>query len=145
MASKLEWNGKQRLDEIEKAMEVALDEAAEVVENEIRTSMPGAGAQVVPGTGGDGKVKAKFIPSNPGNPPGVRKSGEDSKWLQASITRERPRRLTRLVGTPVDYAEYLEKGTSKMPERPFLLPGLKASRKRAGRRFRKVLKQRANL
>ena len=63
-------------------------------------------------------------PSRPGQPP-ARESGE----LLLSIRIEMDdNRLGARVGSNLDYASYLELGTRRMAERPFLLPALERAR-----------------
>lgn len=51
----------------------------------------------------------------------------DTGRLRASITRDAD--LTgAIVGTNVEYAPFVELGTSKQPAQPFLVPGLMNSR-----------------
>lgn len=62
----------------------------------------------------------------------------DTGQLQASITSEVDG-LTGSVGTNVEYAPYVELGTSKMSAQPFLLPSLEANRSKIERCFEKLL------
>ena len=69
-------------------------------------------------------VKRSFVtsPSPPGGPPGV-----DTGRLRTSITHEVEETINEIVGrvgTNLDYAIFLEYGTSRMAARPFLRPGL---------------------
>ena len=57
-------------------------------------------------------------PSQPGQPPAV-----DTGRLRASITH-RIEGNVAFVGTTVEYAAYLEYGTSRIEPRPFLHPAL---------------------
>ncbi len=117
-------NSKPFLTKLEREVENALDPTGDFLAQTIQDQMPGAGASVVEGTGGDTGVKGKYIPSNPGNPPGVR-----SNRLKGSITSQKAGKLRRAVGTNVGYARHLEFGTSKMAARPFMDPGLEAAKK----------------
>lgn len=60
-----------------------------------------------------GKAYGKHIASAPGESPAV-----DSSNLTGSITTIMESSLEAKVGTPVEYALYLEDGTSKMEARP---------------------------
>lgn len=53
-------------------------------------------------------------PSAPGNPPGVRSHSLQQNWLP------RPTASSAVIESQVDYAGYLEHGTSKMAARPFV-------------------------
>jgi HK97 gp10 family phage protein len=90
-----------------------LDRATQFLDAKITELMPGQGAGVIAGTGGNTGVRAKYIPSNPGSPPGVR-----TNRLRGSITNAQIGPLKWAAGTNVSYARALEFGTSKMPARP---------------------------
>lgn len=62
----------------------------------------------------------------------------DTGQLQASITSEVDG-LVGSVGTNVEYAPYVELGTSTMSAQPFLLPSLEANRSKIERCFEKLL------
>ena len=140
MASKLDWDGDEVLADFERAVSVALRDTSDLVASRIRRTMPGQGASVRQGTGGDTKRRAVYTPSNPGQPPGVR-----SETLQSSVVNEMLTPTRAIIGTNQPYAKHLEFGTRNMSKRPFLLPGFKKSRKRAVSRFRKVLAQQAGI
>ena len=113
------------LKKLEAAADVAVGYAAERLVQGIQDTMPGQGAAVVEGTGGDTGIKGEYIASNPGQPPGVR-----TARLKNSIASVKTgQKMQRAVGTNVNYALPLEKGTSKMAPRPFMSPGLEASKK----------------
>ena len=57
--------------------------------------------------------------------------------LKRSITHEFRGKHTVAVGSNVEYAPYVELGTSKMTAKPYLRPALEANRKE----IRKLLKQ----
>lgn len=54
-------------------------------------------------------------PSKPGNPPHA-----DTGKLMQTVFADVVSDERAIVGSPLDYAEYLEKGTAKMDARPFL-------------------------
>lgn len=97
----------------------ALDAATLFLSTAMAESMPGEGAAVVAGTGGDTGRRAKYIPSTPGQPPGVR-----TNRLRGSMAHARIGTLRWAAGTNVSYAKHLEFGTSKMAARPFMRPAL---------------------
>lgn len=68
---------------------------------------------------GERMVKQSFGSgvSRPGQSPGV-----DTGTLRNSINVSTPKRLTRSIGTGVDYAIYLEFGSRKMAARPYMVP-----------------------
>jgi len=134
--AELDWDGEQVLREIERESEKALNAAAEVVRTGVVKTMPGKGAGVVTGTGGDTGIRGKYRASNPGQPPGIR-----SGRLVNSISNEKAGRLRRAVGTNVSYAPHLEYGTSKMAARPFMGLGLSRSRDKAIKVFRSTLRK----
>jgi len=113
----------------------ALDAATQFAADKSARSMPGAGANVFPGTGGDTGVRARYIPSSPGQPPGVR-----TNRLRGSLTNARIGTLRWAFGTNVEYARAQEFGTSKMPARPFLRPVINMHRAAIGRVFNARLK-----
>lgn len=61
----------------------------------------------------------------------------DTGTLKRSITHEFRGKHTVAVGSNVEYAPYVELGTSKMSARPYLRPALEANR----REIRRLLKQ----
>ena len=69
---------------------------------------------------GERYVKQSFgtSPSSPGDPPGV-----DTGNLRNSINVQRVKQLVRSINTgAVEYAIYLEYGTSRMAARPYMRP-----------------------
>jgi HK97 gp10 family phage protein len=107
-----------------------LDTATQFLAAKMRESMPGAGAAVIQGTGGDTGVRARYVASTPGSPPGVR-TGQ----LRNSITNAKVDRLRWASGTNVAYAKHLEFGTADMPARPFMRPALRNNEAAIGRVF----------
>ena len=129
---------KQWLAKLEADVDVAVGAAGDFLSQTIQDTMPGQGAAVVAGTGGDTGVKAEYIPSSPGSPPGVR-----TNRLKGSISSNKTgKKMQREVGTNVNYAMPLERGTSKMPARPFMGPGLDLAKKPMLRVFLNTLKRR---
>lgn len=120
---------------LEKAADVGVGRAAEFLVQGIQDTMPGQGASVLPGTGGDSGVRGKYNPSNPGQPPGVRTAR--LKNSIASVKTGKP--MQREVGTNVSYALALEKGTSKMTQRPFMVVGLESSKRGMLAQFERVV------
>lgn len=68
---------------------------------------------------GEGYIKNSFTvsPSSPGEPPGV-----DTGTLKNSIKAEKLDTFSWAIGTKVDYAPFLEFGTTRMAPRPFMGP-----------------------
>jgi len=126
------WEGttKDWLKKLEKETDKAVGVAAETLVQEIQDSMPGAGASKA----GIGKT-ARYTPSTPGSPPGVRTSR-----LKSSVSSQRAGKLKRVVGTNVGYAEPQHFGTSKMPARPFMVLS-PSTRKRMLKRFTASLRR----
>lgn len=65
-----------------------------------------------------------------GTPESTGKKGYAGGRLRSSITNEMgvdALGLAAVVGTDVEYAAYVELGTSKMAAKPYLLPALKAA------------------
>lgn len=125
---------------VEAAAELGLDAATQYLAAKMTTSMPGAGAaRIERGTG----VAPKFIPSNPGQPPGVRSVGIRGRQTQLLRTRMFNGKVGVLrwaAGTDVDYAKHLEFGTRDMPARPFMRPALNNNHKGIAREFNKGFK-----
>ena len=96
--------GDEFFAQVERVLEDALESGAVRIQSSVQDTMPGAGAGVKPGTGGDTGVRARYIASTAGNPPGVR-----SNRLRGSIAIERTR-LRRRIGTNVEYARIQEFG-----------------------------------
>ena len=48
----------------------------------------------------------------------------DTGNLRNSITHQQTDETTELIGTPVEYAPYVELGTYKMSARPYLVPAV---------------------
>lgn len=129
---------KQWLAKFEKDVDIAVGAAADKLAQTVQDQMPGAGSAVIEGTGGSTGVRAKYIPSTPGAPPGVR-----TNRLKGGISANKTgKKMQRVVGTNVNYALALEKGTTKMPARPFMRPGLDAAKKPMLRVFINTLKRR---
>ena len=123
------------LEKLEAAADVAVGYAAEYLVQGIQDTMPGQGAAVVEGTGGDTGIKGEYIASNPGQPPGVR-----TARLKNSIASVKTgKKMQRAVGTNVQYALPLERGTQKMAPRPFMSTGLEASKKGMLAQFKRAM------
>lgn len=112
-----------------------LDAATQFGASKTRESMPGAGAAAIHGTGGKKGTIVAYIPSNPGQPPGVRSQGGNSERLRDSQTNARVGPMRWAWGSNVSYARALEFGTADMPARPFLRPALRNNRDAIGRVF----------
>ena len=125
------------LADLEVKADLAVATAAEFLTQGIQDTMPGAGASVQPGTGGDTGVKAQYTPSLPGNAPGVR-----TNRLKGSIASVKTgKKMQRSVGTNVGYARSLEFGSVKMESRPFMAPGLRNSKAGMLQQFKRVMKR----
>lgn len=135
MGVQYEDKSKEYLRKVEAAADGeggGLDRATVYLASKMANSMPGAGASVLPGTGGDTGVRAEYVPSRPGQPPGVR-----TNRLRGSLTNARVATLRWAAGTNVDYARHLEFGTVNMPPRPFMRPALRNNRAGIQREFNK--------
>jgi len=100
-----------------------LNNACVFLEGEVKRTLskPGTGRAYYKG-------RVRHIASSPGEPPAV-----DTGRLRASITHRVEREgkhFNGLVGTNVEYAKYLELGTSKIAPRPFLRPTLENNKQR---------------
>jgi len=92
--------GDEFFAQVEQVLEDALESGAVRIQSAVQNTMPGAGAQSIPGPGN----RLRHIPSTPGQPPGVRENR-----LRPSIAIER-KRLRRRIGTSVEYARIQEYG-----------------------------------
>lgn len=73
----------------------------------------------------DGSISGKgHIPSRPGEPPNA-----DTHALDRQIEAERTGPLTAAVNSNDPKSAWLERGTSRMAARPFMLPALTRERK----------------
>jgi phage gpG-like protein len=115
----LVWYGDERFSEIIARLEKNMPKACSVVEKEARENFS------VPGTG---RLYGKHRASAPGKPPAV-----DTDRLRSSITHEVEKigdDIIGRVGTNVIYSKWLEHGTSKMANRPWLFPAFERSKLR---------------
>lgn len=106
MSVRFEDNSAAFLRKLEAAVDKGVGAASEFLVQGIQDTMPGQGASVLPGTGGDTGVRGEYTPSNPGQPPGVR-----TARLKNSIASVKTgKAMQREVGTNVGYARIHEKG-----------------------------------
>jgi len=115
------------------AADKAVARVAAELASDAAGKMPGAGAAKMATRTG----RVKYIPSTPGQPPGVRNDD-----LRGSITWAKSGKLRYRVGTNVKYGRWLEFGTTgmggdtiRMPARPFLRPTLDEQRTGLGARI----------
>lgn len=135
MSVRFEDNSAAFLRKLEAAVDKGVGAASEFLVQGIQDTMPGQGASVLPGTGGDTGVRGEYTPSNPGNPPGVR-----TARLKNSIASVKTgKAMQREVGTNVGYAMPLERGTTKMDARPFMSTGLDASKRGMLAQFKRTV------
>jgi len=122
---RVRWNTKPFLAKLERHEQRQLDKAAITLQNYIKQSFGNSG---VTGTrSGASKKERAANRSKLGNPPNI-----DTGNLKRNISFAKPvgRPSVRQVGTgignakSVGYAMYLEFGTSRMWERPYLRPAL---------------------
>ncbi len=131
MSSNVNWYGDRVLSAAEKSVENGLtrlaNEIAQDARRSMRTTKSGVDYRV-----GSGDPRADWMPeewrerfktrsSAPYEAPAAQTGGAG---LQGSIQVEQDAPLSRKVGTNLSYGLYLEVGTSKMDERPYLRPAL---------------------
>jgi HK97 gp10 family phage protein len=114
MATKLKWFGDKAIQGMEQAVSLALEASALLVEGQAKNICP----------------VGKY-------PPG---SGRVGGNLRNSITHEVEGKEAK-VGTNVEYAPYVELGTSKMAAQPYLNPALEANKGNIKRIFADAIKK----
>jgi hypothetical protein len=125
MAAYHQWYGAEYRQLLEKEMVRRLSAAAIYLTSQIQAdiSQPGT-LRYQKGKHKSYSTVYQFTHSAPGNPP-YKQHG----YLRDSITYEViPQRLVARVGTPEDYGLYLEMGTRKMAQRPYLRRNLVLAR-----------------
>ncbi len=100
--------------DMQKAIDEGLEAAAFEASKLSARSMPGSGAAAIGKTPTGRNI---YRASTPGSPPGIR-----TGTLRNSIGFARIRRGVWGFGTNLKYGRFLELGTSRMAERPFLRP-----------------------
>jgi len=118
------------------AIDAGLRAAVTLAEDSVDASMPGAGAGFTLTRGG----KKKWIPSNPGQPPGVRRGG--AIGLKSTTSSGKVRPGVWRYGANAPHARALELGTSRMAPRPFLRPVLVRERVAMERAFTRTAARR---
>jgi hypothetical protein len=122
-ATKLDWNGEQRLSDVEKATIKRIETAAIQIQSAVKADMQAS-------TGGRRykRPARTHVASRPGEPPAV-----DTGTLVRSVQIDRSESRSKLrvfVGTGLKYAVYLAKGTGRMAPRPVWVPVLRRLRRR---------------
>ena len=119
MAKSLEWYGAQIEKKIERAIGKGLDRLAAQVQEKAKRSM--TETELDPSRDYRRKGNRRFVTASsaPYHPPAVQRGR-----LQKSVHIRRRGKYERQVGSRVPYALYLEVGTSRMIERPWLRPAL---------------------
>jgi len=135
MAGKLKWFGREVVAKIDAKQETALTKGSIMIINKAKELMrePKTGEDYR-GKGKKGKKSTsqfKTRSSAPGEAPAVQ-----TGRLRASLAFEQPKKLTRLIGSNLKKAFFLEKGTAKMKARPFLRPAYRRTRARIARLLR---------
>lgn len=120
MAVVLEWYGSQLMTKAEAATERGLTKLAGKIAQHSRDLMHGT-------KHGTKHKGLNFTSSAPYEAPAVQ-----TARLQNSVQVDDSVRMIRKIGTNLDYGLYLEVGTSKMIERPYLRPALYKYTGRAG-------------
>ena len=91
---------------LDQVVDQSVGAAGEFLAQTVQDQMPGGGASVKDGTGGDTGVRGEYTASSAGNPPGVR-----TNRLKSSITSQKTgKKKERSVGTNVEYARIHEFG-----------------------------------
>lgn len=115
MANNVEWSGDKFLSGLEKQMGDNLEKAAIYLKGKVKEAL-NRSEQYQRFVGDHGVWYKGEDPSSPGSPP-----KKITGTLQRSIAHEMgPDRKEAFVGSNIDYALFLELGTSKMAARPFL-------------------------
>jgi len=115
MANNVEWSGDKFLSGLEKQMGDNLEKAAIYLKGKVKEAL-NRSEQYQRFVGDHGVWYKGEDPSGPGSPP-----KKITGSLQRSVAHEMgPGRQEAFVGSNIDYALFLELGTSKMAARPFL-------------------------
>lgn len=115
----VKWFGDEVNRKIEKAIETGLDRLAAEVQEKAKRSM--TRTQLDPSRDYRRPGDRRFVTASsaPYHPPAVQRGR-----LQKSVHIRRRGKYERQVGSRLAYALYLEVGTSRMIERPWLRPAL---------------------
>ncbi len=140
------WHGDRVFKLATKANVVAMEKAAALVENYVKTHFTLQGTGAASKRTKSGK---KHRASAPGEPPAI-----DTGILRASMIHTVQKTALEVIGkvgtdiehiaakapagTDVNYGLYLELGTSKMAPRPYLRPALIATKKKVLNIFKKA-------
>ena len=111
--SRLKWNGAEVEEMLGRVEEAVAANAAVILSDEVAASMPGRGAGVKGKTASGRNI---YKPSDKFEPPGVR-----TGRLRSSIKAARTSAGKWIMRPGVEYAKFLELGTSKMADRNFML------------------------
>lgn len=138
---KIKWYGKIVFDKATEVNVRAMKKSAALVEGYAKQSVKKAGTgrlvtRYRPRTPGGKVSKYQHRVSAPGKPPAL-DMGNLMNSIQSRVTVGAAI-VKGEVGSDIDYALYLEIGTSKMAARPFLRPAVTANRRKINRIFREA-------
>jgi len=130
----------------------AIAKACFMVESDAKLSMRPGGGREYPRPGG--KIHRASVE---GKPPAVDtgrlRASISSNWKGSGMAKGKvegqakpedgvnqpSKEMTGVVGTNVEYADYLEFGTAKMGPRPYLRPALHRNEKKIAKMFKNIL------
>jgi HK97 gp10 family phage protein len=119
MAGNVQWSGDKFLSDVEKTLGENLEKAAIYYKSEVKKAL-NRSQERERYVGDAGVYYHGLDPSAPGEAP-----KKLTGYLQRSIAHEMSAdKQVAFVGSALDYAFFLEMGTSKMQARPFLRPTL---------------------
>ena len=126
MMAELKWYGDKAIQNMEQAISVALEAAGLLVHGQAVNLSPVG--QYPKGSGKvGGRLRNSLSYSTDGEVKGLNSSTGQKANLDDGV-KPNPDKNSVIIGTNVEYAPYVELGTSKMAAQPFLNPALEANK-----------------
>jgi HK97 gp10 family phage protein len=139
MATKLKWFGDKAIQGMEQAVSLALEAAGLLVHGQAVNLSPVG--QYPKGSGKvGGNLRNSLSYSVDGEVKGLN-SSPGQKARPEDGVKPNPDKNSVIIGTNVEYAPYVELGTSKMTAQPYLNPALEMNKNNIKRIFADALKE----